>query len=206
MTPLDSTIRGVMEFTWPMIVICILIISSIRITGLIKNRQPFVVYEEILKLFFLIYILCLFQIVTFQDTTLVVGNNNFNLSPFKEILRYRIGSRLFFKNVIGNLLMFIPYGFFASYFTKNNKWIISFLLVTIASVSIEFTQLAIGRVFDIDDVILNVAGGMIGFLVYWILAKLGSSLPKMFSRPWFLNILSILSVIGFICYVWKVMI
>lgn len=205
MTPLDNTIRGVMEFTWPMIVICILIISSIRITGLIKNNEEFVVYKEILKLFFLIYILCLFQIVTFQDTTLVVGDNNFNLYPFKEILRYRLGSRLFFKNVIGNLIMFVPYGFFASYFTKNNKGIISFILVAIASISIEFTQLAIGRVFDIDDVILNVVGGMIGYGIYWLLTKLASSLPKMFSKPWFLNILSVLSVLGFIGYVWKVM-
>lgn len=205
-TPLDQTIKGVMEFTWPMVVICILIVSSIRITALIKNREGFIFYREVLKLFFLIYILCLFQIVTFEDQTLLIGNHNFNLIPFREILRYHIGSRLFFKNVIGNLVMFVPYGFFASYFTKSKKGSIAFLLILFASLSIEFTQLAIGRVFDIDDVLLNVVGGMMGYSIYWGLSTLGDKLPKMFSKPWFLNILSILLVIAFIGYVWMVMI
>ena len=205
-TPLDQTIKGVMEFTWPMIVICILIISSIRITALIKNHENFILYRDVLKLFFLVYILCLFQIVTFEDQTLFISDTNFNLIPFKEILRYSIGSRLFFKNVIGNLVMFVPYGFFASYFTKSKKGSIAFLLILFASLSIEFTQLAIGRVFDIDDVLLNVVGGMIGYTVYWVLSTLGDKIPKVFSKPWFLNILSLLLVIIFIGYVWMVMI
>ena len=205
-TPLDQTIRGVMEFTWPMIVICVLILSSIRLASLIKNHTEFVFYREVLKLLFLIYILCLFQIVTFEDPALTVGTNHFNLVPFREILRYKIGSRLFFKNVVGNLVMFIPYGFFASYFTKIKKASTSFGLILFASLSIEFTQLAIGRIFDIDDVLLNVKGGMLGYGVYWMLSKLGDSLPKVFSRTWFLNILSILLVIIFISYVWMVMV
>ena len=45
-TPLDSTIKGVMEFTWPMIIICILTLSSIHITDIIKNKKPFVLYKE----------------------------------------------------------------------------------------------------------------------------------------------------------------
>lgn len=204
-TPLDQTIRGVMEFTWPMIVICILIISSIRVTDLIKNHEEFVFYEEILKFFFLIYILCLFQIVTFEDQTLIMSNDNFNLIPFKEIFRYNFGSRLFFKNVIGNLVMFVPYGFFAAYFTKSKKWNTAFFLVSFASLSIEFTQLAIGRVFDIDDILLNVCGGMIGYLIYWSLSTLGDKLPKAFSKPWFLNVLSTLLMIIFISYIWMVM-
>ena len=204
-TPLDQTIRGVMEFTWPMIVICILIISSIRVTDLIKNHEEFVFYEEILKFFFLIYILCLFQIVTFEDQTLIMSNDNFNFIPFKEIFRYNFGSRLFFKNVIGNLVMFVPYGFFAAYFTKSKKWNTAFFLVLFASLSIEFTQLAIGRVFDIDDILLNVCGGMIGYLIYWSLSTLGDKLPKAFSKPWFLNVLSTLLMIIFISYIWMVM-
>lgn len=205
-TPLEQTIRGVMEFTWPMIIICVLVVSSIRIVSIILNKQSFVFYKEVLNLFFMIYILCLFQIVTFEDQTLLVGEHNFNLLPLREILRYKIGSRLFFKNVIGNLVMFVPYGFFVSYFTKNKKISISFGLVLFASLSIEFTQLAIGRVFDIDDVLLNVMGGILGYVVYFLLAKLGDSLPKVFSKPWFLNILSMLLVFIFVGYIWMVMV
>lgn len=204
-TPLDQTIRGVMEFTWPMIIICILIVSSIRVTYLIRNHEKVIFYREILSLFFMIYILCLFQIVTFEDQTVIVGDHNFNLVPFREILRYQLGSRLFFKNVIGNLVMFVPYGFFVSYFTKSDKISVSFGLILFASLSIEFTQLAIGRIFDIDDVLLNVVGGMIGYGVYRLLSKLGASLPKVFSKPWFLNIISVLLIGLFVGYIWMVM-
>ena len=45
-------------------------------------------------------------------------------------------------------------------------------LVLFASLSIELTQLFIGRVFDVDDILLNVLGGIIGYLFYYILSKI----------------------------------
>jgi len=200
-TPLDQTIRGVMEFTWPMIIICVLIVSSIRITYLIRNHEKIVFYREILSLFFMIYILCLFQIVTFEDQTIIVGNNNFNLIPFKEILRYEFGSRLFFKNVIGNLVMFVPYGFFVSYFTKSDKTSVSFFLILFASLSIEFTQLAIGRIFDIDDVLLNVVGGILGYLLYIAVSAVNRHLPDMFRSDWFYNLICLGLIMLFGIYI-----
>lgn len=203
-TPLDNTIRGVMEFTWPMIVICILTLSSIRITDIIKNKKEFVLYKEIFTLLFLIYIMCLFQIVTFEDQTLYITGNN--LVPFKEIMRYQIGSRLFIKNVIGNIVLFIPYGIFVSLYAKLDKLFHSLGLVMFASVIVETTQLMIGRVFDIDDIILNIIGGLIGYGIYRIMDRIGDSLPKVFKRTWFLNIITILLVIVFVGYIWMVMV
>lgn len=202
-TPLDSTIKSVMEFTWPMIVICILTLSSIRITDIIKNKKPFILYKELFLLLFLIYILCLFQIVTFQDQTLYISGNN--LVPFKEIMRYEFGSRLFIKNVIGNVVLFIPYGLFASLYTKIEKVFSAFGLVFFASVTVEVTQLLIGRVFDIDDIILNVIGGLIGYGIYSLIDTIGDSLPKVFKSNWFLNIMSLIILIVFVGYVWMVM-
>lgn len=203
-TPLDSTIKEVMEFTWPMIIICILTLSSIRITDIIKNKKPFVLYKEIFLLFFLIYILCLFQIVTFEDQSLYIGGNN--LVPFKEIMRYKLGSRLFIKNVIGNVVLFIPYGIFASLYAKLEKPFHALCLVFFASVTVETTQLLIGRVFDIDDIILNVIGGLIGYGIYKVIGVIGDSVPKIFRRTWFLNIMSIIIVSLFIGYIWMVMV
>lgn len=203
-TPLDSTIKGVMEFTWPMVIICILTLSSIRITYLIKNKQPFVLYKEIFYLFFLIYILCLFQIVTFEDQSLYISGNN--LVPFKEIMRYNLGSRLFFKNVIGNIIMFIPYGIFASLYTKVDKPFHAICLVLFASVTVEITQLAIGRVFDIDDIILNVVGGIIGFGIYQLVEKIGDSVPKVFKSNWFLSLVSVLLLVILVGYIWVVIV
>ncbi len=203
-TPFDDTIKTFMTLTWPMVVICVMTLASIRITYLIKNKQEFIFYKEIFYLFFLMYILCLFQIVTFEDTSTLVSGNNFE--PFKEILRYQLGSRLFFKNVIGNVVLFIPYGIFASMYTKIEKPHHALGLIFFASATVEITQLLIGRVFDIDDIILNVIGGMIGFLIYITIKKIGDSLPKVFRSNIFLNILSVLLVIILTGYIWMVVI
>ena len=195
-----------MEFTWPMIIICTLVISSLRIADILKNQKEVVFYREILMLFFMIYVLCLFQIVTFEDPLISSFDNHFNLVPLREILRYSFGSRLFFKNVIGNLLMFMPYGFFASYFTKMDNRYYALSLIAFASITIETTQLAIGRVFDIDDIILNIIGGMIGYGVYRLLSKIGDSLPRIFMNRWFLNILSLVLIGILVGYLWVVII
>lgn len=203
-TPLDNTIRSVMEFTWPMVIISILTLSSIRITDIIKNKKPFILYKEIFMLLFLVYILCLFQVVTFEDQTIYVTGNN--LVPFKEIMRYQIGSRLFIKNVIGNIVIFIPYGIFASLYAKLDKPWQALCLIFFASVTVETTQLLIGRVFDIDDILLNCIGGILGYGVYRALDHLGDTLPKIFKSTWFLNIMSIILVGLFISYIWMVVV
>ena len=55
-----------------------------------------------------------------------------------------------------------------------------------------------GRVFDVDDIILNLCGGLLGFLCYFILSKIGERIPKVFKSEWFLNTVSIIILIGII--------
>lgn len=197
----DNTFLGVLNMTWPMILISVVVLSSLRLSYLLKSKENFCLYKELLNLFFVVYILCLFQVVTFQDVS-SFGTNNF--IPFKEILRYNFGSRLFIKNIIGNVVMFIPYGFFISYYGKSNKWKGALLLVLIASTVIECTQLAIGRVFDVDDILLNVVGGMLGYLIYKLLNKTANILPKVFKSAIFLDIVTIILFIIFSAYIiWR---
>ena len=40
--------------SWPMVLISVVILMSIRITYLIKNKKKFVLYEEIFLLFFVV--------------------------------------------------------------------------------------------------------------------------------------------------------
>lgn len=193
--PLSNTLQGVINFTWPMVIISVIIMVSFRICYLVKNKEKIVLYKEISMLIFGIYILCLFQVVTFQDDTSWASNN---FIPFKEILRYNITSRLFYKNVLGNMIMFLPFGFFVSYYLKSEKFHIPLILTLIASISIEFVQLAIGRVFDVDDILLNILGGMLGYLVYSLLREIAERLPNICKKEWFLNIVFILILIGLI--------
>ena len=193
LTPLSNTLKGVVNFTWPMIIISVVIIVSLRITYLLKNKTRFILYKELLALSFIIYILCLFQVVTFQDTVSWSSNN---FIPFREMFRYHIESRLFIKNVLGNVLLFLPFGFFCSYYLDVKKAYIPAILTLVASISIECVQMAIGRVFDIDDIMLNIAGGLLGYLMYYLIVRIGNSFPKVFQSEWFLNLLSIILLIG----------
>ena len=94
--------------------------------------------------------------------------------------------------------MFLPFGFFISYYLKNDKPHITVILTIIASCSIEFVQMVIGRVFDVDDILLNVLGGLFGFYLYYLLDRLGDKLPKILKSDLFLNILAIVILIGLI--------
>ena len=40
------------------------------------------------------------------------------------------------------------------------------------------SQMIIGRVFDIDDILLNLLGGILGFACYYGLSKIGEKLPS----------------------------
>ena len=195
---IKSAILSVLNDIWPMITIFVVVLASIRIAYFIFNRnESFIFYKELTTLLFIIYVLFLFYIVTFQD-------NNFGVSnfiPFKEIFRYDINSRLFFKNVIGNVILFIPLGWYITYYTRTKKIYPALLLSIIISLAIELIQSYIGRVFDIDDIILNIIGGILGYLVYIFLYKIKVRLPKILQKTWFLNLVIILVFMLFMLYI-----
>lgn len=193
---INNLINDIFKDIWPMILIITVITSSLRIAFLIKQNKKISLYKELLNLIFIIYILCLYHVVTFQDIN--YGTNNF--MPFREIFRYSIGSHKFFKNIIGNIILFIPFGFFTSYYLKNKKILTPLILTIIASSTIEIVQYYIGRVFDIDDIILNTFGGILGFLLFIGFDAIRHRLPKIFKNDTFLNILIIIIILLIIIY------
>ena len=194
-----SSILEILGEVWPTILISSVIAISMRLVYLIKNKQKIILYREMLSLIFIIYVLCLFYVVTFGD----VGWSNSNFIPFKEMFRYSFGSNLFIKNVLGNIIMFVPYGFFVSYYLDLKKPLSAFLLVLLVSTSIETTQLLIGRVFDIDDIILNIVGGMIGFAIYKLLDLINDHLPSVLKNPIVYNIIIVLCAIFMAMYMFN---
>lgn len=180
----------------PVIIIITVIACSLRISYLIKYKKKFIFHKEFFNLIFILYIMCLFEVVTFQDVNF--GTSNF--IPFKEIFRYNIGSRLFVKNIIGNVLLFLPYGYFISYYLKNKKMLPSLVLTLAVSITIEVVQLNIGRTFDIDDIILNAVGGILGSGIYILIDRIKNMLPKVFQNDTFINIVVIILIIIIIMY------
>ncbi|MPS72226.1 MAG: VanZ family protein [Chryseobacterium sp.] len=79
-----------------------------------------------------------------------------------------------FENVIGNIVLFIPYGFLGILYPKLNRFIWLFLTFFVVINIIEFSQYYFKRGFaDVDDVILNTFGAVVGFFIYkkWFLIK-----------------------------------
>lgn len=186
----SNSIKEILLDIWPSLIICFIIITSLRITFLVKNKIKFIFYKEILMLGFIMYVIALFEVVTFQD----VSWSSSNFIPFKEMLRYEFGTKLFFKNVVGNMIMFIPFGFFTSYFLKFKKIYSVFILTLLTSITIETTQLLIGRVFDIDDILLNILGGLIGYFIFKIIYKI-KFLKKEFIYNIIISVILILIVL-----------
>lgn len=188
---IKSTFFEVLDTTWPTLVIFLTIIILLRVFTILNTSKKFILHEELLLLLFITYILFLFELVTSRD----VYMNGTNLVPFREMFRYPVGSENFNRQVIGNILLFMPFGFFATYYTKIKKISsISFMSILV-SLTIEVVQKYIGRSFDVDDIILNVVGGILGFLVYIGLDAIRKKLPSIFQKDGFYNFLSILLVI-----------
>lgn len=190
------TILNIALKVWPTIFLSIVILVSTRLVYLKRNKEKIILYKELLTLLFVIYVLCLFYIVTFQD----VSFNKSNFVLFREIFRYDFGSKLFIKNVIGNVILFLPYGFFMAYYLKLDRVRSIFGLSLLISLTIETTQLMIGRVFDIDDIILNVIGGIVGFYIYKLLTKINVRLPLVLKKPIIYNIIMVFLLTLFLVY------
>lgn len=188
---IKSTFFEVLNTTWPTLVIFLTIIILLRVFTILNTSKKFILHEELLLLLFITYILFLFELVTSRD----VYMNGTNLVPFREMFRYPVGSENFNRQVIGNILLFMPFGFFATYYTKIKKISSISFMSLLVSLTIEVVQKYIGRSFDVDDIILNVVGGILGFLVYIGLDAIRKKLPSIFQKDGFYNFLSILLVI-----------
>ena len=99
---------------------------------------------------------------------------NYNLVPFKTIVGYTkalvdgsMNRYIPIQNIVGNLLIFMPMGFYLPFFNKKMaKFTMFAITVSGWIISVEWMQfiLRVGSL-DIDDFILNLVGALIGFAI-----------------------------------------
>lgn len=99
-----------------------------------------------------------------------------NLIPFKTILPYLLGEKgliIGSINIVGNIVLLVPIGFLVPFVYRKMTWKKSLVLAVAAGLSIELMQelLRVG-IFDIDDVILNAVGVLIGYWAFTIIPRL----------------------------------
>jgi glycopeptide antibiotics resistance protein len=124
---------------------------------------------------FILYLFFLFYFLFFSEKMgrLTGEQYRYNLVPFREIrrfIKYReiVGWKAFFVNIIGNIIAFVPFGMLVPRLSGRMKhWYLVTLLGLEFSFAVEVVQLVLKLgCFDVDDLILNTAGGLIGYLIY----------------------------------------
>ena len=114
--------------------------------------------------------------------------NDANFIPFKTIIFYirslidgSINTSTSVLNLMANILLFLPAGIFLpSIFIAARKRRNTFIILLVGIIIMESFQFALGYgSFDIDDIILNFLGGVIGWYI-WNVKYVQFILKKMY--------------------------
>lgn len=160
--------------------------------GRVDSKKKEIVKNSLIVLF-VVYILLLFLVLLFKYPTTMVSDTiarwrageevvrmEPQLVPFETVVQYVKNvhslNDWFIKNLACNLIMFIPYGFLIPAFWGNGhhrglKIVISGCILSIVIEVLQYIT-AFGQM-DIDDVILNTLGVVIGYelfqlIKYWL--------------------------------------
>jgi glycopeptide antibiotics resistance protein len=105
------------------------------------------------------------------------GFEQWNFVPFRDLARaidgrpWGLGPAV--VGVVGNLVLFIPWGFFYALRFRSRSWR-TLLVVTVAiAVGVELWQAvtATGRSSDVTDIVVNTAGGLGGYALGRVVAR-----------------------------------
>ena len=144
--------------------------------------------NKALKIFFtasfLLYILLLFYVLFLRGRGNVYSQSlplseymlsAVNLTPFETIKGFwralqenRINTDIALLNIFGNVALFVPFGFLLPVNAQRLRALLKCAAVSAAAIlAAEVLQLLfkVGS-FDVDDIILNLSGVLIGYILY----------------------------------------
>ena len=140
---------------------------------------------KILKIIWWLYIDLLFVVVVVKfkgsfyelsdriNSCSMQSSINYNLIPFRSMSTQitHITQWWALKNLLGNIIPFVPFGFLLPITYKKFSSTISVFFTGLASILLIeifqfFTKLGS---FDVDDIILNMIGIVCGYLIFWVI-------------------------------------
>lgn len=116
----------------------------------------------------------------YPDITFFPECHMLNLRPFVWLTEcYEMGPRKMAEQLLLNVGMFVPYGLLLPLvFPCLRRFPKTALVVLATTVSIETFQFFIGRSADIDDAIMNLVGGLLGYAIFALLNRRLSQHPR----------------------------
>lgn len=129
-------------------------------------------FGKVLFLLYVGFLIYFLFVAEWYGRTEAAEEYRYNLELFREIRRFltyreELGSFTVFANLCGNILIFVPYGFFISMASRTRGFFKTLFCSMGLSLCVEAVQL-ITRVgsFDVDDILLNTVGGVIGYIIF----------------------------------------
>lgn len=114
-------------------------------------------------LVFALYSVAVFSVAGIPTAGTFKINFSFNLIPLADIVNSPFE---YIKNTILNIILFIPIGFLVPVIWKNYRSVKTMFFMGLAlSASIEILQIFTFRLTDIDDLITNTSGSVIGYYI-----------------------------------------
>ncbi len=162
--------------TTVIISISLIVFCIIMLLYRCRLSYPFFVRQASFCLFcgYFFFVLC--TTIFYREETF---EKRYQLYPFwsYSVLYYRLAAQLLL-----NVLMFIPIGFFIGGALKKKRILDIFGIGFLLSFFIELTQLITTRgMFNVDDIIHNVLGCIIGYLCFMLCYKIIQKIVPSFS-------------------------
>ena len=127
------------------------------------------------KILFVLYIIFVFYFLLISEIYGRIDKMqeyHYNLVLFREIKRFwnyreQLGMFATATNLLGNVLIFLPFGFFMAMASRYRSFLNTLIYSFALSLTIELSQLFMKvGCFDVDDLLLNTIGGMLGFITF----------------------------------------
>ena len=139
-----------------------------------KKRTQYRILGKILYVLYIIFVFYFLLISEVYGRSSEMQEYHYNLVLFKEIKRFwnyreQLGAFATVTNLFGNVLIFLPFGFFMPMASKHRSFLSTSFYSLALSLIVEISQLFMKvGCFDVDDLLLNTIGGMLGYIVFSI--------------------------------------
>lgn len=137
-----------------------------------RKRTQYRILGKILFVLYIIFVFYFLLISEIYGRTGEMQEYHYNLVLFQEIKRFwnyreQLGIFATVTNLLGNVLIFLPFGFFMAMASKYRSFMSTLIYSLALSLTIEISQLFMKvGCFDVDDLLLNTIGGMLGFITF----------------------------------------
>ena len=131
-------------------------------------------WGKVLFLLYVVFLIYFLFLAEWYGRTGISEEYRYNLELFREIKRFiiyreQLGAFAVFANLAGNILIFVPYGFFISVASRERGFFKTLFFSMGLSLCVEIIQLftRVGSL-DVDDILLNTIGGVLGYIIFLI--------------------------------------